>query len=191
MLIGFSGASSSGKTTLVNAIAEKLNYDCGVVKEVAREVFENWKQRYGFESLAEIRMYSPTRFQLEVFREQIRRENEELEKHDIVLTERTIYDNLFFTLFYHDDARLLNTYLKEFKKRELERKYDLLFLCHAVNPVDDGFRTPDVAYQEIQEFIIKRLIPYRTLPIPAIPVDKRVSLVLYHINFVRRWINAR
>ncbi len=57
MLIGFAGASGSGKTTLVNAIAEKI--DCGVVREVARDVFEEWKQRYGFESLAEIRMYSP------------------------------------------------------------------------------------------------------------------------------------
>lgn len=188
MLIGFSGASSSGKTTLVNAVAEKLN--CRVVKEVARGVFENWKQLYGFESPAEIRMYSPTRFQLEILREQIGREDEELEKHDIVLTDRTIYDNLLFALFYHDDPKLLNIYLKEFKKQELERRYDLLFLCHAVNPVDDGFRNPNLAYRKIQEFVIKRLIPYRTLPIPAIPVDKRVSLTLYHINFARRWINA-
>ncbi len=70
MLIGFAGASGSGKTMLVNAIAEKIN--CGVVREVARDVFEEWKHRYGFESLAEIRMYSPTKFQLEVFREQVK-----------------------------------------------------------------------------------------------------------------------
>ena len=137
MLIGFAGASGSGKTTLVNAIAEKIN--CGVVREVAREVFEEWRQRYGFESLAEIRMYSPTKFQLEVFREQVRREDEELANHDIVITDRTIYDNLFFTIFYHDDVSLLNRYIKEFRRREAERRYDLLFVCEAVNCVDDGF----------------------------------------------------
>ena len=62
MLIGFSGSLGSGKTTLVNAIAEKIN--CGVVREAARDIFEKWKHRYGFESLAEIRMYCTTKFQL-------------------------------------------------------------------------------------------------------------------------------
>ena len=186
MLIGFAGSSGSGKTTLVNAIAEKIN--CGVVTEVARDVFNDWK-RYGFESLAEIRMYSPTKFQLEVFREQVRREDEELANHDIVLTDRTIYDNFFFTLFYHDDVSLLNRYLKEFMKRELERRYDLLFFCQTVNAdIDDGFRTPDLAYRELQEFVIRRLVPYRTLYVPAIPVDRRVNLVLSHIEFAKRWM---
>lgn len=181
MLIGFC-SSGSGKTTLVNAIAE----NCGVVREVARDIFNDWKHRYGFESLAEIRMYSPTKFQLEVFREQVKREDEELASHDIVLTDRTIYDNFFFTIFYHDDVGLLNRYLREFRKRELERRYDLLFVCQSVNCVDDGFRTPDLAYRELQEFVIARLAPYRTLRIPAIPVDRRVDIVLSHINFARR-----
>ncbi len=185
MLIGFAGSSGSGKTTLVNAIAEKIN--CGVVREVARDIFNDWKHRYGFESLAEIRMYSPTKFQLEVFREQVKREDEELASHDIVLTDRTIYDNFFFTIFYHDDVGLLNRYLREFRKRELERRYDLLFVCQSVKAdVDDGFRTPDLAYRELQEFVIARLAPYRTLRIPAIPVDRRVDIVLSHINFARR-----
>jgi len=190
MLIGFSGSVGSGKTTLVNAIAEKIN--CGVVREVARDVFEEWKHRYGFESLAEIRMYSPTKFQLEVFREQVKREDEELANHDIVLTDRTIYDNFFSTIFYHDDISLLNRYLKEFRKRELERRYDLLFVCQAVKAdVDDSFRTADLAYRELQEFVIARFVPYRTLYVPAIPVDRRVDLVLSHINFARRWNDDR
>ena len=182
MLIGFC-SSGSGKTALVNAIAEKIN--CGVVREVARDIFNDWKHRYGFESLAEIRMYSPTKFQLEVFREQVKREEEELASHDIVITDRTIYDNLFFAIFYHDDISLLNRYFKEFRKRELERRYDLLFVCQAVNCVDDGFRTADIAYRELQEFVIRRLVPYKTLYVPAIPVDRRVDLVLNHIKFAR------
>ena len=190
MLIGFAGSVGSGKTTLVNAIAEKIN--CGVVREVARDVFEEWKHRYCFESLAEIRMYSPTKFQLEVFREHVKREDEELVSHDIVITDRTIYDNFFFTIFYHDDISLLNRYLKEFRKREAERRYDLLFVCQAVkDDVDDSFRTADLAYRELQEFVIARFVPYRTLYVPAIPVDRRVDLVLSHINFARRWNDDR
>lgn len=69
MLIGFSGASGSGKTTLIRKVADKLH--CGVVDEVARVVFEDWKQKYGFETLSEVRMYYPTKFQLEVLRKQI------------------------------------------------------------------------------------------------------------------------
>ena len=57
MLIGFAGSSGSGKTALVNAIAEKIK--CGVVREVARDIFNDWKHRYGFESLAEL-SYSPS-----------------------------------------------------------------------------------------------------------------------------------
>jgi len=108
-----------------------------------------------------------------------------------VITDRTIYDNLFFTIFYHDDVSLLNRYIKEFRRREAERRYDLLFVCEAVNCVDDGFRTPDLAYKELQEFVIARLVPYRTLYIPAISIDRRVDLALSHIEFARRWSNAR
>jgi len=56
------------------------------------------EKRYGFESLAEIRMYSPTKFQLEVFREQVRREDGELERYDIVLKDKTIYDDFSHNL---------------------------------------------------------------------------------------------
>ena len=190
MLIGFSGASGSGKTAIVKELARRLN--CGLVPEIARKVFEEWKHRYGFESLAEIRMYSPTRFQLEVLREQIKREDEELEKHDIVITDRTIYDNLFFAIFYHDDINLLNRYFKEFRRREIQRKYDLLFICELLNAdVNDGFRTADLAYRELQQFVIRRLVPYRTLSIPVIQLESRIDLVLSHINFARRWANAR
>ena len=174
-LIGFTGSVSSGKTMLVNAIAEKI--DCGVVREVARDVFNDWRQRYGFESLAETKMYSPNQFQLEVFQEAGKEEDDELEKHEIVLTDRTIYDN-FFTIFYHDDVT--NRYLRKFRKRELEGRYTcfyLFFVCKPVKAdVDYGFHTPDLAYRKLQEFVITRLVPYITLYVPAIPVDRRVNL---------------
>jgi proliferating cell nuclear antigen len=60
-----------------------------------------------------------------------------------------------------------------------------------IDPLSLKHRTPDIAYRELQEFVIARLVPYRTLYLPAIPIDRRVDLVLSHINFARRWSNAR
>ena len=176
MLIGFSGPSGSGKTTLVNMVVERLRdkgYDVGVVEEVARKVFEEYRQDYGFNSLDEIRD-SPyiLNFQWSILWEQIVSENIELEKHDIVLTDRTIYDNLFFTLFWRPHMEgvydLLETYMTGFNMAENNgRRYRLIFLCEPVDGnVDDGFRTPDLTYRRVQFEVIKRLLPdYHLLPV--------------------------
>ena len=176
MLIGFSGASGSGKTTLVNALAQELrlrNIDVGVVTEVAREVFKKY-QSLGFKNLTELRKSELiTTFQLDVLNMQIEREEELRKKRQIVLTDRTIYDNLFFTIFYHsDDFEELEEHIQ--KIRQIERlsgyrRYDLIFLCEPIHEnVDDGFRTPDLSYRTVQHEIISRLIhpaiPKRVLP---------------------------
>lgn len=169
MIIGLSGASGSGKTTLTNALAGELRrrgYNVGVVKEVVRNVFPRYREKYGFKSLPELRK-SPvvTQFQLEVFREQVRQEDEADRRYELVITDRTIYDNLFFTLFYHDsNYELLEQYIEELKVLESKR-YQLIFLCSPLHEnVDDGFRTTDLYYRNLQQFVIRRLIP------PEIPV---------------------
>jgi len=174
-LIGFSGPSGSGKTTLVNRLAEKLG--CGKVTEVATDVFREWKEKHGFKSLAEIRMYSPTKFQLEVLREQIRREEEELGKHSLVLTDRTIYDNLFYAIFYHDDPELLDRYVREFRKREAERLYWKIFLCEPVLNVRDG-KPRDLNARLFQEFVIRRLTSQPVIYLPAFGLEERIKYVL-------------
>ncbi len=174
-LIGFSGPSSSGKTTLVNRLAEKLG--CGKVTEVASEVFRKWKEKHGFESMAEIRMYSPTKFQLEVLREQIKREEEELKKHNLVLTDRTIYDNLFYAIFYHDDPALLDRYVRELRKREAERPYWMIFLCEPVLHVKDG-KQRDLNARLFQEFVIRRLTLQPVIYLPALGLEERIRYVL-------------
>lgn len=172
MLIGLSGASGSGKTTLATALAEELEnrgYDVGVVSEVVREVFKKWQKACGFQNLQDIRR-SPviTEFQHEVFREQVKREDEARKAHNIVITDRTIYDNLFFTIFYHgNDFNALEKYIREFSEVELRssaRRYSTIFLCSPLwqEDVDDGFRTVDLKYRNLQQFMIYRLIPRET-----------------------------
>ncbi len=191
MLIGFSGPSGSGKTTLVNMVAERLRqkgYDVGVVQEVAREVFRKY-QKYGFSSLDEIRN-SPhiLSFQWDVFLKQIAAEDYELERHDIVLTDRTIYDILFYTLFWRprtddEDYSKLEAYIGGFDFADNSgRRYKLIFLCEPVNgPVDDGFRTPDLRYRRVQFEVIKRLLPHYHF-LPALEPEKRAELAVFVIE---------
>ncbi len=197
LLIGFSGPSGSGKTTMVNDYGKFLRghrFDVAVVKEVARDVFVKWKIRYGFQNIPEIRRSDrATEFQLEVLKEQIRREEREISRHDIVLTDRTIYDNLFFALFWHDnDYEKLEEYMEYFKEVTLKRylgmakDYDLIFFCEPLKraDVDDGFRTPDLPYRKVQEFVISYLIPAEipVVTLKDMPLDDRRWVV--NLGFV-------
>ncbi len=102
MVVGFSGASGSGKTTLVNAAAKRLRregYNVGVVEEVAREVFKKYSELYGYGSLMEIRHSERViGFQTDILVLQAEMECRAVKEYEIVLTDRTIYDNLFFTI---------------------------------------------------------------------------------------------
>jgi len=198
MLIGFSGPSGSGKTTLVNKLAEVLRskgHDVGVVEEVARQVFRRYSAAYGFESLSELRkseMLLP--FQFDVLKEQVRQEDEALEKHSIVLTDRTIYDNLFFTIpaVYDCDYDLLEEYFDLFKRAETceftrQWRYDLVFFCKPLGTdVDDGFRTHDIRYREFQELVIYRLIPFTQFVtiIEEVPLEERLDLCMKEIEHI-------
>ena len=186
MLVGFSGPSGSGKTTLVTTLSQRLNdkgYDVGVVKEVVREVFARYRDKYGYESLSDIRNSEHLmEFQMEILREQIRQEDSAMEEHEIVLTDRTIYDNLFFTIpvVYRADFDLLEEYMSVFTQREAEKKYNLIFFCKPVHgDVDDGFRTTELRYREMQELVIWRLLNGTPrVTVEFMPLEQRVDFCL-------------
>ncbi len=176
MLIGISGCSGSGKTTLAPLLATKLK--AYLIGEVASYVAGVWKKEKGI-GLAEIRAYDATRFQLEVLEEQIKRENEALQNHEIVIVDRTIYDNLFFALFYRDDISLLNRYIRILAEREKEQSYDLILLCE---PLPNELKP--VSF--IEHFMISKLIP-ANIPVchlSAISPQKRVHIAAKVINEV-------
>jgi len=167
VLVGFSGASGSGKTTLVNSLYSTLveeGFDAGVVREVVREVFENWRKRYGYASLSEIRSDGRyVEFQKDVLVRQFEEEVDALNSHEIVLTDRTIYDNLFYTVYWAPHRHFeLDDYMALFRYVEKTKKqYDLIFVCTPLLHVncDDGFRTQDLAYRRVQTFMIPQFIP--------------------------------
>jgi nicotinamide riboside kinase len=174
-VVGFSGPSGAGKTTLVNDLLRLLlrgfNLKVKVIPEIARMVFQEWEVK-GFNSLGDIREMDPINFQIEVLKKQVNAEFRASRnpKLDIVLVDRTIYDNLFFTICFNGrDWKGLEEYLRLFKLAERFVRYDLIFFCKALNrDVDDGFRTPDLEYRGFQEFVIRRLIP---ASIPTVEVD--------------------
>ncbi len=184
MLIGFSGACNSGKTTLANALAKELRkkgYNVELVGEVVREVFQKFQRLYGFRDLKELReSRHHFKFQLEVLKTHVEKENSALNRAEIVLSDRTIYDNLFYTIFWNSmDWKTLKEYVSIFKSLG-ERRYDLIFFCKPLNNnVKDGFRDYDLNYIDIQDLAIRLFVDReRVVDVPDESLENRISFCL-------------
>lgn len=196
VVAGFAGPVASGKTTLVKELANELEnagYSVGVVEETVRTVFERWKEKYGFESLSDLRNSDKiVDFQLEVLQERIKKEDFAVANYDIVLIDGTTYSDLLYTMLHHNhNYARLEEYIDLFRRTEFRHcsaRYDVIFLCEALDGahVDDGFRTPDLQYRKLQQFAILRLIPERipVISIPQEPLEKRVCRCLDILNAV-------
>ncbi len=188
MLIGFSGACNSGKTTLARVLAEELRgmgYDVALVEEVVREVFEIYRRCYGFESLEELRKSDKHfQFQFDVLKAQIEKENVALNESEIVLSDRTVYDNLFYTVFWNSmDWKTLREYVSLFRSLG-NRRYDLVFLCRPLrNCEKDGFRDYDLNCVEIQDLVIELLVDRENIvEVPDIGLENRVKFCLEELR---------
>ncbi len=179
MLVGFSGASSSGKTTLIKEISKRI--PCKIVPECVRIVFKRWKER-GFQTLEEIREKHTEIFQMEVLQAQIEQENKLLTQDtSIVLCDRTIYDILYYMLIHGTNISKIKQAIDIIKQREKEIKYDIIFVCEPLRFEPDGFRPKNETIERpIQDFIIRRLIPKHidTIVLPATDLNTRVNIVI-------------
>ena len=164
VLVGFSGASGSGKTTLVKALYERLKkdgYNVGIVNEVARIVFNKYKDVFDWKSLDQIRNSEKVKlYQKLILTHQYQYEEKALREYDIVLTDRTLYDSLMYTLLHINDLHYLANYVSLFLKYKPKERYDVVFLCSPVNSnLNDGFRTAvDIATQTLQHELLKMLL---------------------------------
>ncbi len=180
MKIGFAGAAGSGKTTLVNELGKKME-NTGIVKEVARDVFETFKEKFGVNSLKEIREDGKLhlRFQKMILDKQIAKEKEMSEKYKTILTDRTVYD-IFVYLVLRGDLNQLEAFTKYFNYRmENFKKYDLIFVPGYIEDnVDDGLRSYDLEDRETQELLIISLLNReKWYYVPVMSVNKRINFV--------------
>ena len=188
MKIGFSGASGSGKTTIVKQLKELLSEDFNVVaiNEVARSVFLEFNETYGYQNLTEIRNSEHyLSFQKRILDEQIYWERKYQKEYNIVLCDRTIYDILLYVLLY-GKPRDIRRFLCYFEYRcEAHEPYDKIFLLEYLKgvDVDDGFRTPDIEYRNAQELILKNLLrEVEYVYIPQSSVEQRLALILLELG---------
>lgn len=186
VLVAFCGAAGAGKTTLVNSLGERFRDEglkVKVISGVARRVFHTYFGRY--KSLAEIRenenMYFF--FQNKVACEQISQEKRTVRSGvDLVLSDRSILDNLVYTLIWcrkKTELTFFERYLETvFEWAYVRRPYDLMFYVPPFGEkVDDGFRTQDLEDQVTQDQLIQMLCSGLSVPVISTEPGERVDEV--------------
>ena len=151
-IIAYSGSHGTGKTTAAYELAAQLKKqtraDVGIILEVARRC-----------PLSVFRKgHAPTEAaQIWIFSEQMRLEIEALQRHDLVVADRTVVDAIAYSAAagFHDLARAQIA-----TARRHVHVYDKVYFRGAAdNPflVDDGFRETDPDLQKTVESLMLEL----------------------------------
>lgn len=177
MRISVCGAQCTGKSTLINALGEKLpEYD--IQRESVRYLVKN----YGFDIKA-----ANTDLQLALLNWQTRA----LYEHDNILLDRSFIDSTSYMLYYHKRKQPevptgVYNYIMDTAKM-LSQKVDLfVFLKPEFKFVDDGFRILDAEQQneitELMEGLFDEFgVNYKVLEVEG-SVEDRVNQVLSYIK---------
>lgn len=144
MKISFTGAQSTGKTTLLNLCKENFP-EFTYVDEVTRRL----KREKGVEINNTADNYDET--QIEIINDHI--ENLKINDKDTkVILDRCIYDGYIYTKYLHDNGKVSNKVLdiayRSFRRYRSE--YDIIFYTDPrdVKLVDDGERSTDMAFRD-------------------------------------------
>lgn len=139
MKIGFSGAQSTGKTTLLNALKlEELFEDFIFCDEVTRRV-----KSYGLP----INENGTDTTQRLIMQEHI----VNVFLNEKMITDRTSLDGLVYTTYLHIHGKVSKDTLEYAQRvfRKVQSQYDLQFYIKPeFNLEDDGTRSPDVSFRD-------------------------------------------
>lgn len=151
----FSGAHGTGKTTSVNALAEKMHrrypdgMDIGVITERAREC------PY---PVLSCKADSPSaEAQLWIFSSQVNAELDAALKYDVVISDRTVIDCIAYTIYFQHAC--LADAMIEMAAQHVHHYADIVFKCIGANPwqLPDGFRDMNAGVRQSIETIMLNL----------------------------------
>ena len=191
MIIAFSGAGGTGKTTLAKKVTEvlwKKGYDVGYVPETARIVLEWFKDIYGDDiTLAEIRSNYEMfmEFEEQLLELHFVKETRARRRHDIVVSDRTVYDPLIYTYITYGFVAVVEL-IKRVPKYVFDVDYDYIFMTHPFTYdeeiLDDGVRTPDVKCIRKHHEFFNKTIGNVAHHVIVEDLDNRVKYVLNTIG---------
>ena len=185
------GPQSTGKTTLVNALAGVFGGDVPIIREVARGVMaEKGYSKVDVDSSDQERKFS---MQQDIFAAQVEAENAFLnsKQHRSFLSDRSAIDPLIYLRRYSGTAnldRLTSTDLwNVVRDRYRDATRSLFFL---LLPVEDFLVDDDIRYvpksledwyalaEEFRSFMVEERIPFCEIGAECLELEKRVKLVL-------------
>jgi len=189
------GPQSTGKTTLVDALAHTLGSEIPVVKEVARRVMQvKGYTREDVDSTNHDRRFS---LQRDIFTAQIERENSFIlsEKNISFLSDRSAIDPLVYLTHYasiNDVCRITSTSdWRNTRSRYADTSKSLIILLLPVDEflVDDNVRYVSKCYDDwhglagaFQGFMRAEKIPFIEIGNDCVKIEERVAVVLDHME---------
>lgn len=188
MLIGFSGPSCSGKTTVIQKVYEQLRNQgirVAMINEVARWVFDRYFSGYGTLDRLRRDKWALMQFQRKVYEEQIYLEQVLCQQYDLVLTDRTLFDVLMYVVTYCDVRHI--AMFAQSCMAVGDEWYDKVFLFEPLEGVncEDGFRSAtDIGTRRVHFEMLKNWFGHwdRVVVVPAdMSVEERVQLVIEQI----------
>jgi predicted ATPase len=165
------GAPSSGKTTLINLLAEA---HFTIAPEVAREYIEHLLAEH--HTLADIRR-DTKQLQRKILAMALKRERR-LDKNQLIFFDRGTTDSLGYFHYYNLEAKHVDEACKK-------TRYKKIFFCRPLQVVYDSVRVEDnLSAKKIGECIYESYIQmgYQLIELPAVPVEQRMEIILNHIK---------
>lgn len=141
MIISFTGAQSTGKTTLLNKCKPLYSYQFNFIDEVTRRVKKEYK--------VEINEQGDNVTQLLILNDHL--QNMVKHRYDNVIMDRCIIDGVIYTCWLHDNGRVdkwVMDYACELFNELIDR-VDVIFYCEPeFDAVDDGERSVDKQFRD-------------------------------------------
>lgn len=165
------GAPSSGKTTLINQLAQQ-GYP--VIPEIAREYIESFLSREY--SLAEVQQNN-RQVQRGILARALKRERQ-LQPSQLFFFDRGTADSLGYFNYYQ-----LDTQPKVHPCHRL--RYKAIFYCQQLPLERDAVRIEDnITAKKIGEYIYQAYVSlgYQLIELPAVSVEERIDMIGLHIQ---------